>query len=595
MTPGTYVARARQYEEDVLSGAVPACKSVRLAIARNRRDLERAAAGDPTFPYVFNERAAERPCLAAEQLPHVKGPKAVVVGQDEAGRTVWAKLQLEPWQCWFLTTLFGWLERETGLRRFRVTLLLVPRKNAKSTLAAAIVLFMLTADHENGAECYSAATSRDQAKVIAQICWEMAKRSPDFREYFNVRLGAKTTHMLEVPATASKFLPLSADAHTLDGLNVSFAAIDELHRHKTRDVWDVLDTATGARSQPLLLAVTTAGVDLGGICYVLLEQLRNVLAGVFVDERFFGIEYTIDEDDDWRDEATWRKANPNFGISVQPDDLARKVNAAAHSPSAINNFKTKHLNVWVQSASPWMPMDQWVACGATPRRIEDMVGVPCWIGVDLAEVRDIAALVAVFQPDPEHLVAFGRFYLPEAAVAASPVAQYSGWVHERKIIETEGDQADYLRIENDILAWCDLLNVKEIDFDRALAAQMSQNLKRRLEPRMGRDAVEQFVITVPQTVEMMNPAMQRIEQLVLAGKFAHDGNPVWNWMASNVVVVRNFKDEIYPRKAGGKDSPNKIDGMVALFTAVSRVITTGVPLPSVYLTRGVRTLGQVDT
>ena len=596
MTDGRYVALARQYEDDVLSGAIPACKWVRLACERNRRDLARAAEADPTFPFVFDVRAAERPCLAAEQLPHIKGPKAVVIGQDEEGRAIWATLELEPWQCWFLTTLFGWVHKDTGLRRFRVALMLVPRKNAKSTLAAAVVLYMLTADGESGAECYSAATSRDQAKVIAEIAWEMAKRSPAFREYFGVRLGAKTTRSLEVPATASRFGPLSADAHTLDALNVSLAAIDELHAHKTRAVWDVLDTATGARLQPLMLATTTAGVDLGGICYSLVESLHKVLEGVFVDERFFGIEYTIDEDDDWRDEATWRKANPNYGVSVQPDDMARKALAAVHSNSAINNFKTKHLNIWVRSAAPWMPMAQWVACGATPRRLADLAGVPCWIGVDLAEVRDIAALVAVFQPDPEHLVAVGRFYVPQAAVESSPIAQYSGWVHGGHLIATDGDQADYLRIEEDILAWCDTLNVQEIDFDRALAAQMSQSLKRRLEPRMGRDAAERFVITVPQTVETMNPAMQRIEQLVLAGKFAHDGNPMWNWMASNVVVVRNFKDEIYPRKAGGKDSPNKIDGLVALFTAVSRVMTTGAVPPSVYLTRGVRSLGQpLDT
>lgn len=593
MTNSSYLDRARQYEDEVLAGVIPACKWVRLACARNRRDRERSESGDPTFPYRIDETAATRICVAAEQLPHIKGPKAFVVGHDEEGRAIWNPIRLEPWQCWFLTTLFGWLRLDNGHRRFRVGLLLVPRKNAKSTLAAAIVAFMLTADGENGAECYSAATTRDQAKVVAEIVWEMTRRSPLFREYFGVRLGAKTSRSLEVPATAGKFGPLSADAHTLDALNVSLAIVDELHAHKTRDVWDVLDTATGARLQPLLLATTTAGVDLGGICYDKMQQLHKVLEGVFEDDQFFGINYTIDDGDDWRDEATWRKANPNYGVSVQPDDLARKARDAAHSPSAINNFLTKHLNVWVRSAAPWMPMPGWIACGNPALRIEDFRAVPCWIGVDLAEVRDIAAIVAVFQPDRDHLVAFGRFYLPAAAVETSPIAQYPGWVREGCLIETDGDQADYLRIEDDIVAWCDQLTaVREIDFDRALAAQMSQNLKRRLEPRMGRDAVDRFVVTVPQTTETMNPAMQFTERLVLAGRFAHDANPVFTWMVSNVVVVRNFKDEIYPRKAGGKDSPNKIDGPVAMFTAISRVMSTGDPETSVYLTRGVRALGE---
>lgn len=564
-----YVAIARQYEEDVLAGRVLACRRVWLACDRNRRDRERAEAHDSGFPYAFDRGAASRICLAAEQLPHIKGPKAVVVGKDDEGRAVWAAIVLEPWQIWVFTTIFGWL-RLDGRRRFRIAFVLTPRKNSKSTMGAIVALFMLTADGESGAECYSAATTRDQAKVVAEIAWEMARRSASFREYFVVRIGAKTMRTLEVPATASKFAPLSADANSLDGLNVSLAVIDELHAHKTRAVWDVLDTATGARLQPLLLPITTAGVEIGGICYEKLTYLEKILEGTLADETFFGINYTIDPGDDWRDEAAWRKANPNYGVSVQPDDLARKAAAAAHSPSGINNFLTKHLNVWVRAEATWMPMLEWIRCGEATLRLEDYATVPCWIGVDLAEVRDIAAVVAVFRPSPTTYVIFGRYYLPTRAVEQSPIAQYSGWVRSAHLIETDGDQADYQRIEDDIVAWCDRLNVREIDFDRALAAQMGQNLKRRLQPRMGRDAVERFVLTVPQTVETMNPAMQTLERIVLSGDLAHDANPLLTWMFSNVVVERNYKDEIYPRKAGGKDSPNKIDGPVAILTAVSR-------------------------
>jgi len=567
--PRDYLALARAYEADVLGGRLDVCKWVRLACTRNARDRARAEAGDPAFPYRFDPEAGRRVCLAVEQLPHTKGHKAKVVGRDEEGRARWATIELEPWQCWFVMTLFGWVGLD-GLRRFRIAFLLVPRKNAKSTLAAALVAYMLTSDGESGPECYSAATSRDQAKVVAEIAWEMAKRSPDFREYFGVRLGAKTTRSLEVPATAGKFSPLSADAHTLDALNVSFAVIDELHAHKTRAVWDVIDTATGARLQPLLLVTSTAGVDIGGICYDRTQYLQKVLEGVIPDDTVFGLYYTIDEDDNWRDERTWRKTNPNYGVSVQPADMRRKAREAEHSPSSVNNFQTKHLNVWVRAAAAWMDMPKWIALGDSALRLEDFREAPCWIGVDLAEVRDIAALVAVIKPAPDRYVLFGRFYLPASAVELSPVAQYSGWVRDEFLIETDGNQADYLRIEEDIMAWCDLLNVQEIDFDRALAAQMAQSLKRRLEPRMGRDEVDRFVITVPQTVETMHPAMQTTERLVLSGQLVHDGNPAMTWMMSNVVVVRNQKDEIYPRKAGGKDSPYKIDGAMAFFTALAR-------------------------
>ncbi len=209
--------------------------------------------------------------------------------------------------------------------------------------------------------------------------------------------------------------------------------------------------------------------------------------------------------------------------------------------------------------------------------LEMLKSFPCWIGVDLAEVRDIAALVALFKTGPDTFAMLGRYYLPAFAVDKSPVAELSGWVRQGYIIETDGDQADFARIQADILEWCSVLNVQEIDFDRALAAHMQQDLKRVLEPKMGRDAVERFVLTVPQDTGTMDPAMKMTERLVLSQKLQHDGNPCQAWMISNVVIERNYRDEIYPRKAGGKDSPNKIDGPVALWTAMARAMSVQEP------------------
>lgn len=581
-----YLAIARQYEADVIAGTIPACRWVKLACERNQRDYARRRT--PEFLYDVDEEQATKICRMAEMLPHIKGPKAVRTGafyeaEDGKSYAIWNPIVLEPWQCWLFTTLFGWVSVLNRSRRFRVAFILVPRKNSKSTMGAILVLYMLTSDGESGADCVSAATTRDQAKVVAEIAWEMSRRSKAFCEYFGVKVGAKTQMVLSVPSTGSKFGPLSADANSLDGLNISLAVVDEVHAHKTRAVWDVLDTATGARLQPILAGITTAGVSLGGICHEQMAYLERVLDGSLVDETRFGINYTIDDGDRWQDETSWRKANPNYGVSVQPDDLARKAAAAAASPAAINNFLTKHLNVWVRSESGWLLPEAWRACGKPEwaslspadryaAAVDAWKGYPCWIGVDLAEVRDVAAAVALFRLDDDHYGMIPRLYLPEAAIARSPIAQMSGWVHDGAIIETEGDQADYQRIEDDIVAWCDVLNVQSIDFDRALAAQMQQGLKRRLEPRMGRDAVDAFVLTVPQTVETMNPAMQLVERLVLSKRLQHDGNPAMTWMIGNIVVERNYKDEIYPRKAGGKDSPNKIDGPVALFTCLSQAM-----------------------
>lgn len=571
MSVRDHIALAAQYQQDVLDGVVPACKWVKLACARNRRDLDRQET--PGFPYRFDPNVAVRICKMAELFPHVKGPAAFVTGRDAEDRPIWNTLRLEPWQCWVLTTLFGWIHPETKLRRFRIALLLVPRKNGKSLLGAVIALYMLTADGESGAEVYSAATTRDQAKVVAEMAWEMAHRSAAFREHFGVRVGAKTTRVLEVPATASKFMPLSADAHSLDGLNISCAIPDELHAHKTRAVWDVIETGTGARLQPLIAAITTAGVELGGICHEKLGYLEKILDGVAEDETFFGVNYTIDQGDDWRLPATHRKANPNYGVSVQPDDLNRKVIEAQHSPAAINNFLTKHLNVWVRTESGWMTGTVWQECRAEGLTLEKLAAYSCWVGVDLGEVRDFSACVLLFKMPEDTYAIIPRIYIPEEAVAQSPIAQLSGWVRENWAVVTPGSEADYQRIEDDLAGWVKALStLKEIDFDRRSARMMIQKLKQRIEPDRGRDATDRLVIDVPQTVDVMDPAMKQLERLVVSRKIQHDGNPLMAQMISNIVIERNYKDEIYPRKAGGKDSANKIDGPVALFTAMSRAM-----------------------
>lgn len=557
-----YVAIARQYETDVLAGTVPACQWVHRAIERNQRDVATASA--PGALFRFDDEAAVRVCAFVETMPHILGEFAKPISQPD-GSLVWPTITLEPWQCWILTTVFGWLRVADSKRRFRIALILVPRKNGKSAILSALANFMLTADGEPGARCYSAATTRDQAKIVAETAYEMASRLPQYREWFGIKLGAKTKRTFGVPATSSTMEPLSADASTLDGLNIHFAAVDELHAHPTRHVWDVLETATGARDQPLLFPISTAGVNMGGICYELLIYLRKLLQQAAHDETFFGVEYTCDEDDDWFAESTHRKANPNYGVSVKPDDLTRKALKARTSPAALNNFLTKHLNIWCREETTWAPLDPWIANGDKTLTPEQFASYPCWIGVDLAEIRDVAATVRVFKVSATKLVCFFRLYVPRESVIKSPIAQYPGWVHEKALIETDGDQADYQRIEDDIYRDCQAFNVQAVCFDRALAAQMGQNLSRRL-------GMKPPVITVNQNVDVMNPAMQTAERLILSGQLAHDGNPAVTWMMSNVVVQRNYKDEIFPRKAGGKDSPNKIDAPVALFTVIGQVL-----------------------
>jgi phage terminase large subunit-like protein len=562
-----HIALAAQYQSDVLSGKIPACKWVTLAAERNRKDLDRQDTED--FPYRFDAEAGRRICQFAELLPHIRGPKAFVVGRDDNDRPIWNRLVLEPWQCWLLSTLFGW-QREDGTRRFRVGLILIPRKNGKSVLGAVVSLYMLAFEGGSG-ECYSAATTRDQAKIVAEIVWEMANRSPQFRDHYKIRLGAKTRLSLSIPSNAAKFEPLSAEANSLDGLNVLLAVIDELHAHKTRGVYDVLDTATGTQLQPMLLSITTAGVEIGGICHEKLGYLEKVLEGVETDETFFGTNYTIDQGDDLRQEVIQRKANPNFGVSVQADDLMRKVQEAQHSPSALNNVLTKHFNVWIRSESSWMTADVWNTCTAKVTT-DSLAGLPCWIGVDLGETRDPSSLALLFKTGDQQFALVPRIYMPADVAARSPIAQMSGWCRSGHIIVTEGNEADYARIQGDLLDFMRTLHVREIDFDRRSARLMMQQIRMALEPQFGRDRVEQIVLDIPQSLETMDPAMKFAETIVLKKTLQHDGNPAMSWMISNIVIERNHKNEIYPRKAGGKDSPNKIDGAIAFFTALSRAM-----------------------
>jgi phage terminase large subunit-like protein len=580
VTERDYVSLAADYQADVLAGRIAACQWVRYACARNRKDLDRQET--PDFPFRFDPKAARKICQFAEMLPHIEGPKAKVLGTDDADRPIWNTIALEPWQCWVFTTLMGWRHTETGYRRFRVGLVLVPRGNGKSVMGAIVSLYMLTADGESGAQCYSAATTRDQAKIVAKTVWEMAKRSPRFCEYFGVKTGAKTTRVVEVPETASVFMPLSADANSLDGLNTHLGLIDELHAHKTRHVYDVIDTSLGKRPQSLLLAITTAGVEIGGICHEKLGYLEKVLDGTAVDEHFFGINYTIDEADLHRiqDTEIQRKANPNYGVSVEPDKLAQQIHASQFAQSALNNILTKHFNVWVRSEAGWMTNTTWQTCADLTLTLESLKAFPLYIGVDLGETRDPSSLALLFKTGLDTYAFIPRIYMPAEVVARSPIAELSGWVRIKDIIQTPGNEADYARISADLLELFRDYQVKEIDFDKRSARLMMQDLRAKLEPSLGRDRVEKLVLDIPQSLDTMDPAMKTTEALVLGKKIRHDGNRAMGWMIGNIVVERDHKGQIYPRKAGGKDSHFKIDGAIALFTALSRAMQPAERTPS---------------
>lgn len=552
----TYFERAKAYCQRVTSGEEAAGKFERLAAQRFMDDLGRS--GAEGFPYGFDETAGSRACKFIELLPHIKGEWAKPIYVD--GKLSYAKIQLQDWQVFIVINLFGWKHLVTGLRRFRRAYLEVARKNAKSTLAAGIMLFALTADAEPGAHVYSAATTGEQAREVFDVAKEMAKREPEFVARFGCDVR---THDISVPSTASIAKPLNAEASTLDGLNVHFAIVDELHAHKTRAVYDVIDTATGARSQPMIVMITTAGSNRAGICYEQRHYTIKELEGQVVDETWFGIIFTLDEGDSYEDPAVWRKSNPNLGVSVKVDDLESAVKKAKALPSALGNVLTKRFNVWVNADSAWMNMAAWDRCANPGLRLADLQHLPCWIPLDLANKIDVAAGPRLFHdPEINRWYLLSRFWLPEYAVEVGTNSQYTGWVRAEHLITTPGNVTDFDVIEDAIRDDAAILgDLREVPFDPWQATQLAGHLVAEGLP----------MVEVRQTVQNMSEAMKQFEALVMVGpdRFQHDGNPMMSWMVSNVVCHRDAKDNIYPRK---ERPENKIDGPVAVIMGISRAL-----------------------
>jgi phage terminase large subunit-like protein len=551
-----------KYAEEVADGTIVACKWVRLACERHLRDLKKSET--KSFPYRFDEVKAGNICRFLELMPHIKGPKA---GEH---------IVLEAWQKFILGMVFGWVRKDSGLRRFRHAYIEVPRGNAKSTKSAGVGLYLFAVEGEGGAEVYSAATTRDQAKIVFEVAQQMTRKSPGFKKKFGVQVNARNISQL---STASKFEPLSSDAGTLDGLNVYGGIIDELHAHKTRSAYDVIETGAGKREQSLIWCITTAGSNRAGICYEQRDYVIKVLEKTSKDETYFGIIYTIDDDDDWTDPEIWKKANPNWDVSVMPDHVANLARKALQMPSAQNNFKTKHLNVWVNASSPWMDMMKWAKCCDKEMQIEHFHNQECIEGLDLASRIDIAAKAKLFWKDiarelvengqkrsvlERHYYAFLDYYLNEEAIESSRNSQYSGWSNAGLLIETSGDETDYGRIADDVMAELPNFKIREIAYDPWQAPPLIQVIQNRADWDRSIELVE-----IKPSVQNFSPAMKELEGAVAGGRFHHNGDPILAWMISNVVCHRDNKDNIFPRK---EREENKIDGAVALLMAINRAM-----------------------
>lgn len=556
----THVETARQYAEGVVSGLIPACRYVQQACQRQIDDL-----ASPPSGYCFDEEKAARVCAFVELCPHIKGELA------RRGELI----KLEPWQVFILTTVFGWVD-EKGNRRFRSVYIEVPRGNGKSALSSPLGLYMLAADGEEGSEVYSAATTRDQARIVFRVAQAMARKMTGLQRSLGVKVPAQA---ITQERTNSTFQALSADGHTLDGLNIHMAIVDELHAHKTPDVYEVLETGLGKRPQSMLWAITTAGFNKYGVCYKVRGFVANVLAGTSKGEMAdatFGIIYTIDEGDDPFAEAALIKANPNYGVSVDPAHVRQMASKAKESAQDRTNYLTKHLDVWVDANSALYDTEHWRRCQDASLDEADFTTDDSVIALDLASKIDIAAKVNVYRrriEDRDHFYVFPAFYIPRAAIEEERHPMYRGWEIQGDLTATAGETIDFAVIEDEIRMEVPGREIRAVVADPWQAQHMISNLQRDNFP----------ADEMRQTVANLSEATKTLDALMREGRIHHPGNAVLNWMIGNVVGHYDAKDNVYPRK---ELPANKIDGAVALIMALGWFIQWQVEDDSSYLDGG---------
>jgi phage terminase large subunit-like protein len=538
------VNKAKNYIRDVLNGSLSVGKYVFQACERHMKDLDRSKGN--SFPYRFDLDTAERVCIFAENMVHTKG------------KWTGSKIVLEPWQCFFITSIFGWIHKSSRLRRFREVYGEIPRKNGKSILGAIIGNYMLSSDGEEGSEVYSGATSEKQALEVFRPAWLMTKKNRQYSNFFNLRLSGtfKNPKSVYCVDTSSRFEPVVGNPG--DGSSPHCAIIDEYHEHKTSTLYDSMATGMGSRQQPLQVVITTAGTDTSSPCYEKRQQCVSILDGKTENDNIFTIIYSIDPEDDWSDFENWKKANPNFGVSIFPDYLKKQHLDALQSASKQNIIRCKHLDQWCNAGVAYYNMLEWSKCKDSNTTINDFTGASCWIGVDLASKIDIAAMVPMFKKGEEYWI-FPHFYIPEERIKGDDMSTYAGWVHDGYMTATPGSRIDFDYIQEDIIRLNRKFVVEEIPHDPWNAAQFVTNMMKS----------GFIMVEIGQTVSNLSEPLKESEALIKEGKLHHDGNPVMEWMMGNVIARVDKNDNVFPYKEREK---SKIDGPIAMILALSRAM-----------------------
>jgi phage terminase large subunit-like protein len=531
-----YILCAIAYAEDAIADrdGLTYGKWIRLAARRFMRDLKASQSKHP--PFVWSANQANRACKFIERLPHVEG------------RWTTETIQLEPCQCFFLVQLFGF-RRPNGARRFTTALFSVARKNAKSSLAAAILLYVFCMEAEHGPQVLSAATTGDQARIVFNIARRMVVQTTGLQHSFTLEAFA---HAIVRYEAGGIFRPINSKASTQDGLNPSALCFDELHAHKTRDLFDVLRSAAGAREDPLFLYTTTEGYETPGPWPEIRQFGQHVLDRVIEADHFLVVYYALDDKDDDFDETKWIKANPMLGVSVSLAKMQEYATEAKGQPGALSEFQIKRLNRRAASSTGWVDLRKWRRCGGLVD-LEKLKGQPCYGALDLASTRDMNAWRLLWLLDDVYYT-WGRYWVPQGAVQQRTERRsvpYASWVATGNLIQTEGDVADYSVIRDQVLEDWERFSPAKVAYDPWNATQLA------LELAEAGIEMEKFI----QGPRSYHPAMQACEIAYVSGNLRHAGDPVLLWNAANLVPRYDANKNSAPDK---KRSADKIDGMAAL-------------------------------
>lgn len=562
-----YTRIAERYCRDILANLIPACLQVRQACQRHLDDLARIE--DEAYPYVFDTSKADRICRFIEMLPHVKGNWAA---KSEL-------IKLEPWQIFILCATFGWVKKSSGLRRFTMAYIEVSRKNAKSTLAAGVGNYLFACDGEFGAEVYSGATSEKQALEVFRPALQMMQRSPELKAALGVDPAVKK---MVTGGDGSRFEPVIGKPG--DGASPHGGIVDEYHEHDSDVLLDTLRTGMGARQQPGLWVITTAGDNLAGPCKLLQEDVRKILDGSMPRDEVFGIIYTIDPDDDWSADSSLVKANPNIDVSVFREFLVTERNAALASARKQGVFKTKHLCVWVGANAAYFNAQGWKQLGDPTLRMEDFVGLPCVCSIDLSTKSDTTARVLTFKKvlaGKDHYYIFVRFYIPQAQVLKPENQHYQQWVEQGHLIQHPGSTIDFAEVKTEAVERIKQFRAHEFAFDPWNAAQFAQSIKQ--------EVARVEIVELRQVTAILSAPTKELDALIGDGRVHHEGNPVMNWMIGNVVAHEDKNENVFPQKPDGREGA-KIDGPVAAIMGIARLMAV-TPKKSIYSTRGLLDIG----